>query len=113
MLHALRDYMQAANDRADLEDLRRFTTPEMFAAVRVDLQDRQGAAQQTDVVEVRAEAIDFARESDRDIVSVRYSGLIREEAGRDATAFDEIWHLVREHARSDGSWLIAGIQPSH
>ena len=60
-----------------------------------------------------AEAIDFARESDRDIVSVRYSGLIREEAGRDATAFDEIWHLVREHARSDGSWLIAGIQQSH
>lgn len=105
--------MQAANDRADLEDLRRFTTPEMFAAVRIDLQDRQGAAQQTDVVEVRAEAIDFARESDRDIVSVRYSGLIREEAGRDATAFDEIWHLVREHARSDGSWLIAGIQQSH
>jgi predicted lipid-binding transport protein (Tim44 family) len=105
--------MQSANDRADLEDLRRFTTPEMFAAIRVDLQDRQGAAQQTDVVEVRAEAIDFARESDRDIVSVRYSGLIREEAGRDAQAFDEIWHLVREHARSDGSWLIAGIQQSH
>ena len=59
------------------------------------------------------QAVDFARESDRDIVSVRYSGLIREEAGRDATAFDEIWHLVREHARSDGSWLIAGIQQSH
>lgn len=105
--------MQAANDRADLEDLRRFTTPEMFASVRVDLQDRHGAAQQTDVVEVRAEILDFERDNGRDLVSVRYSGLIREEAGRDATAFDEIWHLVREHARSDGSWLIAGIQQSH
>ncbi|MFM2343075.1 MAG: hypothetical protein RLZZ592_2728 [Pseudomonadota bacterium] len=105
--------MQAANDRADLDDLRRFTTPEMFAAIRVDLQDRRGAAQETDVVEVRAEAIDFVREDARDVVSVRYSGLIREEAGQQAAPFDEVWHLVRERGATDGTWLIAGIQQGH
>jgi predicted lipid-binding transport protein (Tim44 family) len=100
--------MQAANDRSDLNDLRQFTTPEMFAAIRLDLQDRAGKAQETDVVEVRAEIIDFAREADRDVVSVRYSGLIREEAGRDAAPFHEAWHLVQE--RGDSAWRIAGIQ---
>ena len=38
--------LQAANDTGDLNDLRAFTTPEMFAAVRLDLQERgrDGAA---------------------------------------------------------------------
>ncbi|MCK6426582.1 MAG: Tim44-like domain-containing protein [Burkholderiaceae bacterium] len=101
--------MQAANDRCDLNDLRQFTTPEMFASIRLDLQNRGDSAQQTDVVQVQAEVLDLAQEGDRDIVSVRYHGLIREEPGQPASAFDEVWHLVRPR---DGSaeWAIAGIQ---
>ncbi len=101
--------MQAANDRADLNDLREFTTPEMFASLRADLQDRGSRAQETDVVEVRAEIIDFDREAQRDVVSVRYTGLIREEAGGQAAPFDEVWHLVQPSDRSR-NWAIAGIQ---
>jgi predicted lipid-binding transport protein (Tim44 family) len=101
--------MQAANDRADLNDLREFTTPEMFASLRTDLQDRGSRAQETDVVEVRAEIIDFDREAQRDVVSVRYTGLIREEAGGQAAPFDEVWHLVQPSDRSR-NWAIAGIQ---
>ncbi len=54
--------MQAANDRADLEDLRQFATPEMFAVFKLDLQDRKGAPQQTDVVQLDAQVLDFAQE---------------------------------------------------
>ncbi|MEO8312749.1 MAG: TIM44-like domain-containing protein, partial [Caldimonas sp.] len=71
--------MQAANDSADLNDLRAFTTPEMFAAIKLDLQDRGAAAQRTDVVRVDAEVLDVASEGDRQVVSVRFHGLIREE----------------------------------
>lgn len=101
--------LQAANDAGDLDDLRRFTTPEMFAAARLDLQERRGTAQQTDVVQLDAEVVDFAQEDGRDIVSVRYHGLIREEQGGVAEPFDEVWHLVKP---GDGSreWAIAGIQ---
>ncbi|MDZ7855718.1 Tim44 domain-containing protein [Sphaerotilus sp.] len=101
--------MQAANDRADLNDLREFTTPEMFASIRADLQDRGSKPQETDVVEVRAEIIDFDREAQRDVVSVRYTGLIREEAGAQAAPFDEVWHLIQPSDRSR-NWAIAGIQ---
>nr|HET7858121.1 Tim44 domain-containing protein [Caldimonas sp.] len=47
----------------------------------------------------------------RQVVSVRFHGLIREEAEAGATPFDEVWHLVRP---GDGSreWAIAGIQPT-
>ena len=101
--------MQAANDTADLTDLRQFTTPEMFASVKLDLQERGSAAQQTDVVKIDAQVIEFATEAERQIVSVRYHGLIREEKDGVAAPFDEVWHLVKP---VDGSreWAIAGIQ---
>ena len=100
--------MQAANDAADAQDLRRFTTPEMFAAVQLDLQERRGAAQQTDVVQLDAQVIDVAEESGQQVVSVRFHGLIREQKDAPAETFDEVWHLVRP---IDGSreWAIAGI----
>ncbi|MGZ5215158.1 MAG: Tim44 domain-containing protein [Caldimonas sp.] len=103
--------LQAANDSGDLNDLRNFTTPEMFAAVRLDLQERGAKAQQTDVVHVDAEVLDVASESDRQVVSVRFHGLIREEIDAVAEPFDEVWHLVKP---ADGSreWAIAGIQQS-
>ena len=103
--------LQAANDAGDLNDLRAFTTPEMFAAIKLDLQDRSGARQTTDVVRVDAEVLEVASEADRQIVSVRFHGLIREEAEAGAAAFDEVWHLVKP---ADGSreWAIAGIQPT-
>jgi predicted lipid-binding transport protein (Tim44 family) len=101
--------MQAANDRADLNDLRNFTTPELFAALRLDLQDRADAAQTTDVVKVDATLVDFAQEGDQQIVSVRFTGLIREDTEAEATPFDEVWHLVKP-ADDSRSWAIAGIQ---
>jgi predicted lipid-binding transport protein (Tim44 family) len=101
--------MQAANDRADLNDLRNFTTPELFASLRLDLQDRADATQTTDVAKVDAKLIDFAQEGDQQVVSVRFTGLIREEAGAEAAPFDEIWHLVKPQDDSR-SWAIAGIQ---
>jgi predicted lipid-binding transport protein (Tim44 family) len=101
--------LQAANDSGDLNDLRAFTTPEMFAAIKLDLQERGGVAQRTDVVRVDAEVLDVASEADRQIVSVRFHGLIREEENGVAAPFDEVWHLVKP---ADGSreWAIAGVQ---
>ena len=103
--------LQAANDSADLNDLRNFTTPEMFSAVKLDLQDRGTKAQRTDVVRVDAEVLDVATEAERQVVSVRFHGLIREESDTVAEPFDEVWHLVKP---ADGSreWAIAGIQQS-
>ncbi len=100
--------MQAANDASNLDDLRQFSTPEMFAVFRLELQDRKGAAQRTDVVQLDAEVVDHAEERDQYIVSVRFHGLVREEDASPAVAFDEVWHLVKP---TDGSreWAIAGI----
>ncbi len=101
--------LQAANDTSDLNDLRTFTSPEMFASIRLELQERAAGPQQTDVVKIDAQVVDFASEATRQVVSVRFNGLIREEKDGTAQPFDEVWHLVKP---LDGSqeWAIAGIQ---
>lgn len=102
--------LQAANDEANLDDLRKFTTPELFASLRLDLQERGQSAQQTDVMQLDAELVDTAQENGQWVASVRFSGLIREEVGQGAEPFNELWHLVKP---LDGSreWAIAGITP--
>ena len=100
--------LQAANDAGNLDDLREFTTPEMFAELKTSLLGRGNMAQQTDVVEINPEVLEVVEEASRDVVSVRYRGLIREDSGP-AESFDEVWHLVKPH-ESQGGWRLAGIQ---
>ena len=102
--------LQAANDASNLDDLRKFTTPELFASLRLDLQDRGAVKQQTDVVQIDAQVVDVASENQQDIVTVRFHGLIREAAEAGAEPFNELWHLVRP-ADGHGDWAIAGITP--
>jgi predicted lipid-binding transport protein (Tim44 family) len=101
--------LQAANDARNLDDIREFTTPEMFAEVKLQMDERGPAAQQTDVVQLDAELIEAVTESKQHVVSVRFSGLLREEADAAATPFDEVWVLTKPVTGERG-WVIAGIQ---
>ena len=101
--------LQAANDAGNLDDIREFTTPEMFAEIKMDIEDRKGAAQETDVQSVEAELLDVITEPSRHIASVRFHGMISEQKGAAAERFDEVWHLVKPVDGSRG-WSIAGIQ---
>jgi predicted lipid-binding transport protein (Tim44 family) len=101
--------LQAANDAGNLDDIREFTSPEMFAEVKMGMAERGNAKQETDVVQLNAEVIDVAEETGRYIVSVRFTGLIREEQGAAPAPLDEIWHMTKPMDNSRG-WVLAGIQ---
>jgi predicted lipid-binding transport protein (Tim44 family) len=114
--------LQAANDRKDLNDIREYTTPEMFAEISMQLQERGDAAQKTDVVSISGELLSVANEGDLAIASVRFTGQVRENNGTpeaiqagmphsgNSQSVDEIWH-VQKNLRDDKSvWLLAGIQ---
>ena len=100
--------LQAANDAGNLDDIREFTAPEMFAEIKMAITERKGAAQTTDVAQLNAEVVDVTEESSRYIVSVRFTGLIGED-GQAPQPFDEIWHMTKPTDGSRG-WVIAGIQ---
>ena len=104
--------LQAANDARNLEDIREYTTPEMFAEIKMHWMDDASANQKTDVVSLNAEVVDVTEEADRYIVSVRFTGLLREDANAAPEGIDEIWHLTKPRNGSRG-WLVAGIQQSN
>jgi len=104
--------LQAAYDEGNLEDIRAFTSPEVFAEVRMQYEERGGASQKTDVLELNAEVIEVAREGHRYVVSVRFTGLIREDVDTSPAPFDEIWHLTKP-VDGDGGWVVSGIQQTH
>ena len=101
--------LQAANDAGNLDDIREFTSPEMFGEIKLAIAERKGAEQETDVVQLDAQVIDVAEEANRYIVSVHFSGQIREERNGPVEAFSEIWHMSKPTDGSRG-WVIAGIQ---
>jgi predicted lipid-binding transport protein (Tim44 family) len=101
--------LQAAWDRADINDIREFTTPEMFAELRMQLQERGASANHTDVVSLEAEVLGVETVGSDYVVGVRFSGLISEEEGAQPEPFTEIWNLSKPVAGGDG-WLLAGIQ---
>lgn len=101
--------LQAAWDAGNMDDIREFTTPEMFAEVRVDLADRGSQPNQTDVVQLNADLLDVAEQGNEYLASVRFYGLIRETQGAAAEPFAEIWNLSKSRSTGEG-WLLAGIQ---
>jgi predicted lipid-binding transport protein (Tim44 family) len=104
--------LQAANDAMNIEDIRNFTTPEMFAEIKLEIDERGRAPQQTDVVTLNADLLDVSEENRQYVASVRFHGAIREVEGAAPEAFDEVWHLAKPVDGSRG-WVVAGIQQSN
>lgn len=100
--------LQAAWDAGKLADIRAFSTPEMFAELKVDFEAR-GERDETDVVQLNAELVDLAEDANEYVASVRYTGLLREGAGATAQPFAETWQLTKPKHGDDG-WLLAGIE---
>lgn len=101
--------LQAANDRKDLNDIREYTTPEMFAEISMQLQERGNAAQTTDVIAVNADLLEVVTENNHAIASVRMTGQLAENKGA-AENFDEIWHVQKNLQDDKAVWLLSGIQ---
>lgn len=101
--------LQAANDRKDLDDIREYTTPEMFAEISMQIRERDDAPQKTDVLAINAALLQVADEGDLAIASVRFTGQLSENGGA-AESVDEIWHVQKNLCDDKSMWLICGIQ---
>lgn len=101
--------LQAANDAKNIEDIREFVSPELFAEIRLQMDERGDMPQQTDIVTLNAELLEVTTEFGRHIASVRFSGMIRETAGEAAAPFVEVWNLSKPENGNLG-WVVSGIQ---
>jgi predicted lipid-binding transport protein (Tim44 family) len=104
--------LQIANDQGNLDELREFTTDELFDELKKDMLARGGAKQQTDVMALNADLLEVVTEADKHWASVRFSGTLRESPGDAPQGFEEVWNLAKP-ASGPGGWQLAGIQQMH
>jgi len=103
--------LQSAYDNGDRRALADVMTPEMLAEVGNDLAQRT-SHEATVVDQLDAEVIDVATEGKQHWMSVRFTGLLREDGAMLAKPFEETWNLVKPVDGSSG-WMLAGIQQAH
>ncbi len=101
--------LQASNDAKNIADIREFVSPELFAEIKMQIDERGAAVQVTDIVTLNATLLEVSTEASRHIASVHFNGMIREEVGTAAVPFDEVWNLSKP-VDGNGGWVIAGIQ---
>ena len=100
--------MQAAYDAGDRRQLEELMTREMFDEVSRELAARAGH-QPTEIVSLEAQVLEATTEGNQHWVSVRYTGLVREDGDSNPKPLDEVWNLTKPVNGSTG-WLHAGIQ---
>jgi len=101
--------LQAANDRKDLNDIREYATPEMFAEISMQMSERGNTPQKTDVIAITGDLLAVANEVDMAIASVRFTGQLSENNGA-PEGIDEVWHVQKNLRDEKSVWLLAGIQ---
>ena len=104
--------LQAANDSKDLNDVREYTTPEVFAEISMQMQERGNTIQKTEVIAINAELLEVANDGDYTIASVRFTGQLSENNNTPENV-DEIWHIQKNRQDANAAWLLAGIQQTN
>ena len=97
--------VQKAWDDADYDQLRDRLTDELYAEYAPKL--TENGANHTEVVILNANLLGIEKLADGYLASVRFSGMIREDHGAQASAFEEVWNLYKPDGKR---WLLAGIQ---
>ncbi|MDN2711017.1 Tim44-like domain-containing protein [Janthinobacterium sp. SUN118] len=101
--------LQAAWDKADVNDIREFTSPEVYAELRMQIQERGAQADFTDVVSIDAELLGIETSVTDYLASVKFTGLIRSAPDAAAEPFAEVWNMSKPVSGNNG-WVLAGIQ---
>lgn len=101
--------LQAAWDKGDINDIREFTTPEMFAEMRLQLQERGDSPNVTDVVSLDGVFYGVETVGNDYIASIKFTGMIKESQNAPVEPFSEAWNLSKP-VNGNGGWVLAGIQ---
>jgi predicted lipid-binding transport protein (Tim44 family) len=103
--------LQAAWDAKDMADIRKFTTPEVFAEIKMQRDEETASGARTEVDNLEATLLGIETTADDYVASVRFTGTIREN-GEGPAPFEEVWNLVKPVDGRSG-WLLGGIQQVH
>ncbi|MET0506624.1 MAG: Tim44-like domain-containing protein [Burkholderiaceae bacterium] len=104
--------LQGAFDSGRVEELREFSSTQMFDEIQREIAERGGRHQTTEIVTLDAQFLGSEKVGSRnsdELAAVRFTGLLRESPQEPAQPIDEVWNFTRPVDRSSG-WVLAGIE---
>lgn len=103
-------FIQDLWDKGDVAQLRQYMTDDLVRELTPQIEAQSGRTK-TEVVLLNAELLGMEKITDAGfnghLASVRFSGMLREEANQAAFRFEEVWNLYKA---DNSGWLLAGIQ---
>lgn len=102
--------MQASWDARDLEDLRQFTSPEVFAEVQAQASADPGPGK-TEILLLEARLLEVKTLGNQTVATVLFDTMLREDSpSAPAEQVREAWHFSRYEAGGSSHWIVEGIQ---
>ena len=102
--------LQNAWDKRDLEDIRYFTSKEVWEEIHRQAQEDPHPGK-TEILRVNARLLEVASSNSHTVASVLFDVMMRESKEEDmANEVREIWHFSKDDKDPKSFWVLEGIQ---
>ncbi|GAB6110673.1 hypothetical protein JCM14713_04310 [Desulfomicrobium salsuginis] len=102
--------MQASWDARDLNDLKQFTSPEVFAEIQSQAAADPGPGK-TEILLLEARILEVKTIGNQTIATVLFDTILREGSpAAPAEQVREAWHFSRYETGDGSHWVVEGIQ---
>lgn len=101
--------LQASWDKRDLDDIRQFTSPEVFEEIRRQTQEDPTPGK-TELILINPRILEVRDIDGRSVASVLYDVMMRENREEMTKQVRELWHFSRDADKPESFWVLEGIQ---
>ncbi len=102
--------LQSSWDKRDLEDVRYFTSKEVWEEINRQAQEDPKPGK-TEILRVNARLLEVASSNSHTVASVLFDVMMRESKAEDmAKEVREIWHFSKDGKDPKSFWVLEGIQ---
>lgn len=102
--------LQSSWDRRDLDDIREFTSDEVYGEIARQAATDPGPSR-TDILTVESRVVEARQNGSEVVISVLFDALLREDqSAAQATQTREVWHFSRDESAAKPQWTLEGIQ---
>ncbi|MCU0594377.1 MAG: Tim44-like domain-containing protein [Desulfobacterota bacterium] len=102
--------LQSSWDKRDIEDIRQFTSKEVWAEINRQAQEDPQPSK-TEILRVNARLLEVASSNSHTVAAVLFDVMMRESREEDAAKeVREIWHFSKDDKDPKSFWVLEGIQ---
>lgn len=101
--------LQASWDKRDLDDIRQFTSTEVFAEIRRQAQADPNPGK-TELLLISPRILEVRATDGQTVASVLYDVMMRETREEMTKQVRELWHFSKDADKPSAFWVLEGIQ---